>query len=179
MRDNADFDATQQQGGIEHGIGGGQWFQLISAEENVEEIEEIKTYKKIGSSSSVGVESLETLSIQYSTDVMFRDPDGITLRELDEAMFIGSFNSSLAEKIQTIHIYANGYKIKEIEESSFEIDRSEYRPGFPVEFTPDELKDPWVRLRPAGGSSFFVVDFFGETPTRMYMPKLAQDTLKK
>lgn len=43
----------------------------------------------------------------------------------------------------------------------------------------DLLKVLWVRVRPAGGYSSFNIEFFDETPKRMFMPKQTENSLEE
>ena len=93
-------------------------------------------------------------------------------------MFLPIANKSLAEKVKAIHIYSNGYKIQEIGPEGLKIDEGEFDPSIPVEFTPQELEDPWVRIRPSEMSSAFHIRFFEQTPKRMFVPDQVQNSLE-
>lgn len=177
MRTDGGADFTQQKSGIQYGISGGQWEQVLDLEDEESDSEEEK-YTNVGSSSSIGMDYVEFIPIQYSKDSLIRRPNGLTLRDIDEAMLLPFCNQSLADKIKAIHIYSNGYKIKELQENDMEVDCSEFDPAVPVDFTEEEEKDPWVRIRPAGGYSSFNIEFFDETPRRMYMPKQTENSLE-
>lgn len=181
MRNDIDADFTEQKQGIKYGISGGQWEQHIDLEEenNVESDEENEEekYECVGSSSSIGRDEIEFLPISYSKDSFIRFFPGLTLRDLDGAMFLPIVNKSLAEKVKAIHIYSNGYKLQEISGSDFNVDKSEFDPNIPVVFSEDELTDPWVRVRPNGASAFHV-RFFEETPKRMYVPSQVVNSLE-
>jgi hypothetical protein len=173
MREDEVSDFTEQKSGIKYGIAGGQWEQVFDTGSD----DEVK-YVKTRSSSSVGMDQVEFLHIKFRNDSMFRNPGGITLRDIDEGMFMPFCNRSLAEKTKAIHIYANEYKIKELYLNDIEIDFSTFDPEVPVEFLEEELEDSWVRIRPSGGYSFFDFEFFDETPKRMYMPKQTKNSLE-
>lgn len=172
---NSSIELSKQRPGIKHGISGGQWEQIIDLESDDGEQEK---YTQVGSSSSIGLEQIEFLSIQYIKDGLIRNPNGITLRDIDEAMFVPFCNKSLAEKIVAIHIYSNGYKIKELGQKDIHCDLADFKPTMPVVFSEEELKDHWVRIQPSGGYSFFNIQFFDETPTRMRAPKQTENSLK-
>lgn len=178
MREDVAADFTEQKSGIKYGIGGGQWEQTIDIEDEGQDYEEEK-YTKVGSSSSIGMDHVEFIPIQYSKDSLIRNPDGLTLRDIDEAMLLPFCNKTLAEKVKAIRIYSNGYKIKELGPRDIEIDLTEFDPEIPVDFSEDELKDLWVRIRPAGGYSSFNIEFFDETPKRMFMPKQTENSLEE
>lgn len=184
MMDDNQPDGRQEWPGIKHGISGGQWESYFDPEgelENKDEGEDAKEderYKQVGSSSGIGREELEFLPISYNKDSFIRFFPTICLRDLDEASFLPILNKSLAEKVQAIHIFANGYKIQEIGPEDMRIDHSKFDPTIPVHFSNDELKDPWVRIRPSTLSSAFHFRFFKETPKRMYVPEQVQNSLE-
>lgn len=172
MRTDSAVDFTDQKTGIKYGISGGQWEHYIDLEQkNVvyDEDDIDEKYTCVGSSSSVGRDEIEFLPISYSKDSFIRFSHGLSLRDLDEAMFLPMANKSLAEKVKAIHIYSNGYKLQEVICSESMIDSTEFDPNIPVELSPDELKDPWVRIRPESASAFHI-RFFDETPKRMFVP---------
>ncbi|OMF96818.1 hypothetical protein [Paenibacillus sp. FSL R7-0337] len=169
MRTDSKKSLTEEQSGIKYGIGGGNWEQYIISEESINDDHKEEKYHCVGTFSSVGIDKIEYLSIAYSKSSLIRIPPVLSLRDLDEAMFLPFVSKSLAKKIKAIHIYANGYKLKEINTSEFYIDNSELSPPFPVEFTKEELSDPWIRVRPKNASSFHI-NFFDETPKRLYTP---------
>jgi hypothetical protein len=135
-------------------------------------------YVSVGSGSRIGMDEVEFLSISYDKDSFIRFLPCISLRDLDDAMFLPFANKSFAEKIKAIHVYSNGYKLKEIGHSDFYIDYEKINPHFPVIFTEDELIDPWVRIRPKKSSAFHI-KFFEETPIRMFVPAQTKDSLEK
>ena len=181
MRNDTGPDFTEQTPGIKYGISGGEWEQHIDLEEakNAEsdEEDEVAKYRCVSSSSSIGRDEIEFLSISYSNDSLIRFFPGLTLRDLDEAMFSAIVNKSLAEKIKAIHVYSNGYKLQEISGSDFNIDESKFDSKIPVVFSEDELKDPWVTVRPEVASSFHI-SFSEETPKRMFVPVQAVNSLE-
>jgi hypothetical protein len=171
MRNDLETDFMEQTPGIKYGISGGQWEHYIDhkASESQSNEEEDEKYHRVGSSSGIGTNELEFLAISYNKGSFIRFSPCLTLRDLDEAFFLPFVNKSLAVKIKAIHIYSNGYKLQEINSSDFFVDESEIEPNFPVFFTDDELRDPWVRVRP-NGSSTFHIRYFEETPKRLFVP---------
>jgi hypothetical protein len=167
--------------GIKHGICGGQWetyFDLESESAGNEQDEDgDERYTQVGTSSSIGHDEVEFLPISYNKGGFIRYEPTICLRDLDEAMFLPFINRSLAEKVHAVHIFANGYKIQEIAADDLKIDSTQFDPGVPVDFSPEELNDPWVRIRP-NGSSAFHFRFFEQTPKRMYVPETVTDSLE-
>ena len=178
IREDKAADFTEQKSGIKYGIGAGQWEQHIDIENNQDKPkdEEEEKWSKIGSGSSIGREEIEFLPISYNTDSFIRFFPVISLRDLDDAMFLPFSNKSLAEKIKAIHIYSNGYKLQEIGTDGINIDTTECNPNFPVKFDENELKDKWVRIRPPKASAHHL-RFFEQTPRRLYTPCLVQDSL--
>ena len=179
MRNDSDADFTEQKTGIKYGISGGQWEHYIDLEQESvvdDEDDEKEKYTCVGSSSSVGRDEIEFLPISYSKDSFIRFSPGLSLRDFDEAMFLPMANKSLAEKVKAIHIYSNGYKLHEVSCSEFNADNTEFDPNIPTEFSPDELKDPWVRIRPENASAFHI-RFFDETPKRMFVPNRVVNSL--
>jgi len=151
--------------GIKHGISGGQWEQY-SYENNdpLNEDDEDK-YVCVSSSSSIGESEIRFINISYRTSDFLRSHPYLSLMDIDKAWYIICLNKSLAQKI------------KEYNSSDFSIDYSEYTPNFPVIFIDDELSDPWVRIRPID-TSIFRIDFFSETPKRLFTSKQTINNLE-
>jgi hypothetical protein len=180
MRKDLAADFTEETPGIKYGICGGQWEHYINHEscESEPSEEEDEKYKCVGASSGIGLTEVEFLSISYSKGSLIRFFPSITLRDLDEAFYLPFVNKSLAAKTKVIHIYSNGYKLQEISRSDFYIDESDSDPNFPVAFSDDELRDPWVRVRP-NDSSTFHIRFFEETPKRLFVPSQTMNSLER
>lgn len=166
--------------GIKHGISGGQWESYFDPNEEAENEDngEQERYQQVGSSSSIGRDEAEFLAISYDKDGFIRFMPTISVRDLDQAMFLPFVNASLAEKIHAIHVFANGYKIQEIGPSDIQIDTSPCEPQVPIEFSEEELGDPWVKVRPSAMASTFRFSFFDKTPRRMYVPEQVEDSLE-
>jgi hypothetical protein len=179
-RMRSDLDFSKQPVGIKHGIGSGQWEQHIDLEAEKEvgdHQERQEKFESVGSGSRIGMNEVEFVPISYNKDSFMRLLPCIALRDLDDSMFLPFANKSLAEKIKAIHVYSNGYKLKEIGRSEFHIDYEKIAPGFPATFTEVELADPWVRIRPNNASQFHI-SFFEETPVRMFVPAQTKDSLE-
>ncbi|MBN9009166.1 MAG: hypothetical protein J0H63_03200, partial [Rhizobiales bacterium] len=86
----------------------------------------------------------------------------LRLRDLDGAMMIHYLNASLATKLKKIHVYADAYKLAEFGEGRFSIDDQTFTPNIPIEFPPEELQDPWVKIRGGRFSSAQHLDFYDE-----------------
>lgn len=153
--------------GIAHGIAGGQWEYQLKREDD----QGLTTsFVNTGWSSGVGKDPVDVVVARYShDDGLIRVRPRLQLRDLNDAMFMPVLNGSLAEKLNSISIYANGYKLAEIGPDDFRIDSSSYEhsEGLPA-FSPGELTDPWVRLRPSEGSSAFRLKFSSTNPRRLF-----------
>ena len=179
MREEQAAHFTEQEPGIKHGIGTGQWEQRIDIDkENEVEGEQDERWTNIGAGSSIGRSEVEFLSIAYRKDSFIRFYPVFSVRDLDGARFLPFVNESLAEKVKAIHVLANGYKLQEIQLLDINIDRTEINPNFPVHFDVDELKDQWVKIRPRISSAFHM-RFFEHTPKRMFIPSQVKDSLKE
>lgn len=175
-----DIEFATQPSGIKFGISGGQWESYIGRKEDQasEADSDDERYIRVGSSSGVGRKEASFIHISYNKDSFIRFEPTITLRDLDESMFLPVLNKSLAEKVKAVHVYSNGYKIMEIGPEEFVIDDSEFETSIPAKFTESELDDPWVRVRPAGMFSSFHIRFFEKTPKRMFLPEQVTNSLE-
>ena len=91
-------------------------------------------------------------------------------------MWMPMLNKSLADKVVAIHVFANGYKLEEIRLSDFYVDRSSLNPQPLDHFSPEELADPWVRVRSNYGSTFHL-RFFEQTPLRLFPSRMIKNSL--
>jgi hypothetical protein len=174
----------QEPSGIQYGISGGQWHSFLKVPDQEatqagkgQHETEARKFHIVGSSSGVGMNSAEFIPIRYNNDVFLRLAPTLRLADLSESSFLTFLNSSLASKLQAIHIYANGYKIQELTESDFKVDDSAFDLQVPVQFTNEELADPWVSVRPSGFSSAFKISFSSCTPKRVFDSPTASDSL--
>ncbi len=181
MRSDNDADFTSQQSGIKYGIWSGQWEQHIDFESDKNDSDEsdnlTEKWNQVGSGSSIGREEIEFLPISYSKSSFIRFFPVITLRDLDDTMFLPFVNLSLAEKIKAIHIYSNGYKLQEITGSDINIDKTTIEPNFPAIFDKSELADRWVRIRPNRASTYHM-RFFERTPRRLFVSSQVENSLE-
>ena len=181
--------------GIAHGISSGQWERQVklpgaeiadeedenqtvlpSAEADEDERQK-REFVQVGSGSSIGMDPVPAIMVHYShDDPLFRFRPRLQLRDLNDCMLMPVLDQSLAEKLHSIQVYANGYKLAEIGPDEFIIDRSPFKATVPDGFTPDELADPWVRIRPAHIASTFHLRFTSTTPRRMYGHEEPRDT---
>lgn len=172
-------DKSSDKPGIKHGISGVQWESYFEPKETEKKREEKEKFVQVGSFSSVGMDPIRAILMQYSHASSFiRFEPRLQLRDFDEATYLPSLNRSLAEKIKCIHVYANGYKIDEFPKSSFNIDATEFESSVPYIFSAEEMTDPWVRIRPNTVSAF-TISFSSKTRRRLFSsPKTpnSQDT---
>src|SRR6266446_1401412 len=172
----------QEPSGIQHGISGGQWetYMWIPDQEGSrppKDHDENFKYKLVTSSSGIGMDTAEFISIHYNRHELNASSSRLKLADIDGADFMPMLNLSLASKLKAIHIYANGYKIQEVSESEFTVDASPLEPQIPVEFTDEELCDRWVRILPSGLGSSFYISFIKQTHKRLFESPTAADSL--
>jgi hypothetical protein len=177
-RDTSGF-FTDDLPGIAAGIVGGQWEYRVKVlgdvGQSVSGPGSKDKWTRISKFSSVGVNELESIYISYRRDELVRFQPHLSLKDLDESMLMPMVNKSLADKISSIVIYANGYELKRIERKQFLVDQAHFEPLTPLEFTQEELKDPWARIRPQDSGSSFTMSFGQETPKRLFAPKDASN----
>ncbi|MCU7516562.1 MAG: hypothetical protein HF307_09330 [Ignavibacteria bacterium] len=183
MRNDPPNNFREETPGIKYGIGRGQWEHRIKGIDNeisqkdLESVE-LPNFVQVGSSSGIGKEEVEFITIQYAKYSFIRLEPCLKLSDIDEAIYIPFINKSLAKKITAIHIYSNGYKLQEISKHDFQIDETDFDPKLPVEFLEGELTDPWVRIRPIK-ASVFTIDFFEKTPIKLFIPEEVKNSLEK
>lgn len=175
---------TSLEAGIRAGICGRQWewrFPPIApgGDESSMVADTIGVpgleYDCTGSFTAVGRDRVKSLSINYRQGGLVRVKPAIQLRDLNDSMFIFSMNHTMAERIKTIHVYANEYKLAEISAAGFWIDQSAFGSAIPLPFNDSELADSWVRLRPRE-ASVFRVRFSEETPKRFFHAREITDS---
>lgn len=132
-----------------------------------------------GGGSRGGVRETKMIDVGYEilSASMPRFERGLAFRDLHQAMVMPMLNRSLADKLKVIHIFVDGYKLDEIPRDRIRFDASLYKIEMDHLFSADELADPWVRLRPASGSSNFALDFFRKTPLRLFNSPRASHSL--
>lgn len=178
MRDGDNSRYKTQKSGIKHGVGGGQWESYVDFEEEIEieDSSDSEKYTNVGSSSSIGMDTVKFVTIKYTHYELIRYKPRLSLQDLDEAMYLHFINKSLAQKVKSIHIFSNGYKIQEIHKNDFSIDETDFDAGIPADFSETELADKWVRIRPLVASAF-TFSFYEETPNRTFSAKETPNTL--
>ncbi len=175
-------DYRRALSGIAYGISGGQWEQHVHLDgDDVSSgsADDQENYQPVGWSSSIGVERVRFVQATYLHDQFIRISPRLVLKDLDQAMIMPVLNRSLAGKLKAIHVYANGYKLKDIQCGDFRIDATAFDPKIPVEFTEDELADPWVRIRPSEVASNFSLEFYGQTPKKLFLSRETIESLAK
>ncbi len=75
---------------------------------------------QVGSGSSIGMDPVEGIVIYYRhDDALLRFRPRLELRDLNDCMFMPVLNKSLADKVQSIEVFANGYKLAHIGPEDF------------------------------------------------------------
>ena len=113
---------------------------------------------------------------QHSDDPLIRFWPLLELRDLDDCSFMPILNRSLAEKLSSIEVFANCYKLAHIGPVDFWIDDSSFELRVPDASTPEELADFWVRVRPSELASSIHLQFTSMTPRRMFEHGEAPDS---
>ncbi len=190
-RTKTDVAAMHTQGsraGIGAGIGGGQWecrLELTAESETEDDGSDqdddrgelMPEYRAISSFSSIGMIEVKFISIEYSKDSIIRFEAVPILRDFDQCSFLTRLNRGLADKVSRIHVYANQYKLMEISRNDFVLDHSLRPSRIPVDFSDDELGDPWVYIRPER-STMFRLRFSEQTPHRLFAPRETENSLR-
>jgi hypothetical protein len=166
--------------GIVHGIASGQWkvsWSYHSGQQNSSEAttdeEDVQKYEPTGSGSGVGMKTIKQLVSSYTTSSFIRFEPVLSLMDFDECMLMPILNKSLAEKLESIRIFANGYMLLDLGKEAFQIDNNVFELGLGNAFSDTELADSWVRIRPSGIASAFKLSFSDRVPVRMFKSKKA------
>jgi hypothetical protein len=184
FREYVKCDQDSELSGIRHGISIGAWEKHVTipipggnddgsapvtkSEGSSQEEDHNWNMVQVNGGSSVGISSVPAIVIQYShDDFVIRFRPRLELRDLNDCTFMPVLNQSLADKVQSMEVFANSYKIADIGPEDFQVDRSQFNATVPGAFTAEELVDPWVRIRPSGFSSAFHLHFEATTPRRM------------
>jgi hypothetical protein len=97
----------------------------------------------------------------------------VNLWDLNECFFGFFTNESLANKINSIEVYANEYLLWHSDMQDLHVDSHSFIPETPWEFAPSELVDKWVRIMPKSGVG--ILRFDEITPKRFFEPKVVSD----
>lgn len=174
------YQAKPNLPGISHGISDMTWEASYTMDEVIprEEDEEDESlgyhlFQPRGWGSGVGLDPVEQIVIRYRhTDTFdFHPEPRLSLEDIDGAFVMPTLNASLAERVDAIEMWANGYVLLSLQRDDFKIDRSKHDFAVPGHFSDEELTDPWVRIRPSSFNSNFVIDFSGRTPRRGFVSK--------
>lgn len=181
FRNDLTTSSESEPKGIKHGISAVAWESLLFTEDEegkrlpLEQHDE--RFRPIYVSSGIGCDKVEFLPIRFGYHDFIRLQDRPKLKDYNDASFLPILSHSFAKKVTAIHLYANGYKLDEYAKSDLAIDDSSYSLNVPVKFSRDELRDPWVRIRPSNISSTFTVSFSNRTPRRLYSSPSTNDSL--
>lgn len=182
-------DKRDEPPGIAAGIGSGQWKvaweppssqadasqsdEKTDADADADAGNDPEKYVPIGCGSARGMAKVRHVVVSYSTDSFIRFEPVLSLIDFDDCMLMPILNKSLAEKLDRIRIYANGYMLLDLDRSGFKIDKTNFELELEGVFSADELADPWVRIRPAEFASAFHLSFADRVPVRMFKSKKA------
>ena len=152
---------NQELSGIKYGISRGSWHSTYNSDQFI----------CSSTSASIGLDEVESIAFDYDRDsFIFRNPPYISVLDLNNAYFIFYLNKSLAPLLDSIILYANEYTIQTIEKNDFSIDETEFTlHEFPVNFSQEELDDPWIRIRP-NNVSLFQINFHKMIPQKLFFP---------
>ncbi|WP_271299652.1 hypothetical protein [Sphingomonas sp. CV7422] len=184
FRDDLDDKRRDTTAGIGNGIGSGQWELYLPADlesynqkaedapvgQDASETAKIRLeYEQTSWTSGRGLDPVQALVATYRHADCHRPPlPTLALRNLEDGMFLPFVNGELADKIHSIQVFANGYKLADFGPSDFRIDRSRCGESMPTKFSDAEMADPWVRLRPTSMNSAYRFRFGEVTPKRTY-----------
>ncbi len=172
-------EGREERPGIKFGIASGQWkvaWGEVSNQDSslLREIEDnFEKYTQIGSGSGIGLKKVKQLVVSYITSSIIRFEPELTLMDFDKCMLMPILNNALAEKLERIRIFANGYMLLDWDRDAFKIDKSNFELDLDNKFTKQELSDPWVRIRPKAIASAFGLSFVDSVPVRMFRSKKA------
>ena len=131
-----------------------------------------------GIGSSIGFDPVSSIIASYShDDYLIRLRPRLQLRDLEDCLYTPVLNLKLADTLHSIQVFANGYKLADIGPEGFTIEtlKGDFSPPNDA-FSPEELRDPWVCIRPINGSSNFTLDFASVTPRRTFSHEEMQDS---
>lgn len=170
-------DLISARKGIKKGIMGGQWElrASINGQEGDTNNANEKKYTRVGSFVSVGVSKDRTIRAEFGQYSFLRLRPHLRLSDLDGCMFALLLSRNLAEKIKSVHVYGNEYKLGEFNGSAIGIETGYDKLDVDLVFSNEELKDQWVRVMSKFGP--FRLNFSKTTPLRMNEPTEIIDTL--
>ncbi|MBI1235362.1 MAG: hypothetical protein GC188_01600 [Alphaproteobacteria bacterium] len=144
--------------------------------EGVEGIERPKNHEKNGTGdeirtlSSSGILEVEQENLFFQTlsePFIFRFSPTCNLLELNGCLILFDCNQEIAEHIEEISIFANGYELLTIPKEKIRIEDGSFdRLRIPSEGKQQSDSHSWVTLRPSEIASCFTIDLTGKTPKR-------------
>lgn len=169
VRSPAVFPNVARSPGIKNGIAGSQWEGRIDLNSpQSDDASKGLEFEPAGLSYGAGQRKVRDVVLIYRhDDALVRLQPRLSLYDLNDCMFILRANRTLAKKIKSFHLMANGYHLGEVRGGDISIDETSSKFDVPLTFTPEELSDPWVRLRPSQESAFHI-RFSNLTPKRLY-----------
>lgn len=193
-RFRTDIDGSKDVPGIAAGIGSGQWkvgWNVPGAADDEpkdgsedtparssadDDDDQEERYTQIGSSSSIGMKTVRSVTISYSVGGLIRFEPVLSLMDFDMCMLMPILNESFATKLFSIRVVANGYLLLDLDRASFGIDRDPFANDFDSKFSQQELADPWVRIRPSNAGSAIRLSFSDTVPVRLFKSKKATES---
>lgn len=157
---------TTFSGGARNCILSAFWSEQISeSEAKATEPAVASQRRTISTAARIKPDRIESIGASGGFSEFANDPDQLTLKDLDEAWVAVFVNASVAERITSLRIFANGYLILSQDRASLHFSPPNGDVCTPWTFTDSELSDPWVRIMPDGHP---VLRFDDTTPTRTY-----------
>ncbi|MFN3877532.1 MAG: hypothetical protein ACK4MH_04055 [Brevundimonas sp.] len=178
------YRGRPEPSGIAHGVSDMRWESRLKIKGDPEDDDAEADYVKYvphGSGSGIGAKEVKQIVVSYHhTDTFdFQFLPRLSLEDIQGAWVMPNLNATLAEKLDAIEIWADGYVLMSLERSDFSLDRSPTEFPVPGHFSDQELADPWVRIRPSGFSSNLTIDFTRQTPKRAYVTKEMGGPIKR
>jgi hypothetical protein len=137
----------------------GQWEEPIKSRQ---------LFRCVGVGSQALNESISFIPVLYRHDMRaVRGQPTLQLRDLDDCRIVIFVSQSLAHKLDSIEIMANGYMLTQCGRSGFEVSPSRGDFGMADRaFTPEELADQWAKVTAANATQF-TLRFSSATPRRL------------
>lgn len=171
--------------GITHGISSMRWESHLKVDGDLADADDdtesdYQKHTPRGWGSGVGEKEVKQIVISYNhTDTFdFQFLPRLNLEDIQGAWIMPKLNASLADKLEAIEIWADGYVLMSLRREDFKIDHTSVDFPVPGHFSDDELSDPWVRIRPSGHSSSLTIDFTESTPKRAFVSKETGEPIK-
>ena len=116
----------------------------------------------------VGFDELSKISLNFTDQSLYRIAPIFKINDFEDAKFTMMISENLKDKIESIEMYARGYRLFHIDRNDlrFTPPNKEYFDDYPIKFTNDELKTKWLAISVNYGT-FYEIDFVSKTPLRM------------